>query len=69
MRHMRLISPGMVAMESMHKHLTSCKIKFATAMHYTALIFVPYSVTAGCSLTGNIHAVLPVPCCLTMVTF
>ena len=29
--------------------LSSDKIKFATAMHYTA--FVPYSVTAGCSLT------------------
>ena len=32
------------------------------AMYYTAL--VPCSVTAGCSLTGNTHRLLPVPCCL-----
>ena len=31
-------------------------------MHYTA--FVPYSVTAGCSLTGNTHRLLHVLCCL-----
>ena len=38
-------------------------------MHHTA--FVPYSVTAGCSLTGNTHELLPVVmiCCLTVVTF
>ena len=36
-------------------------------MHHTA--FVPYSVTAGCSLTGNTHELLPVLCCLTVVTF
>ena len=36
-------------------------------MHHTA--FVPYSVTAGCYLTGNIHELLPVLCRLTVVTF
>ena len=36
--------------------------KLAIAMHHTA--FVPYSVTAGCSVTGNPHRLLPVLCCL-----
>ena len=31
-------------------------------MHHTA--FVPYSVTAGCSLNGNTHRLLPVLYCL-----
>ena len=31
-------------------------------MHYTA--FVPYNVTAGCSLTGNTRRLLHVLCCL-----
>ena len=34
------------------------KNELAIAMYHTA--FVPYSVTAGCSLTGNAHALLPV---------
>ena len=42
--------------------ISSCKSKLAIAMHYTA--FVPYSVTAGCSLTGNTHRLLHVLCCL-----
>ena len=40
--------------------LTSCKL--AIAMNFTA--FVPYSVTGGCSLTGNTHRLLHVLCCL-----
>ena len=31
--------------------------------------FVPYSVTAGCSLTGNTHELLPMLCCLTVSPF
>ena len=42
-------------------------MKLATAMHHTA--FVPYSVIAGCSLTGNTHELLPVLCYVTVVTF
>ena len=37
---------------------TDRSIKLAIAMHHTA--FVPYSVTAGCSLTDNTDALLPV---------
>ena len=40
----------------------SSKIKFAIAVHHIA--FVPYSVTADCSLTGNTRTLLPVLCCL-----
>ena len=38
--------------------LSSCVIKLVIAMHHTA--FVPYSVTAGCSLTDSTNALLPV---------
>ena len=33
-------------------------IELAIPMHHTA--FVPYSITAGCSLTNNYLALLPV---------
>ena len=36
-----------------------------TGLHDTA--FVPYIVTAGYSLTGNIHRLLPVLCCLVVI--
>ena len=41
------------------------KLMLATAMHHT--VFVPYSVTTGCSLTGNTHEVLPVLCCYLLI--
>ena len=47
---------------SLSFQLSSCTTKLAIAIHHVA--FVPYSVTAGCSLTDNTHRLLPVLCCL-----